>query len=339
MKKIISLFLIILMILSMSACGQKEDFKNDVLGDLDFSHTEKQENEKQDEDTNIDKEENDSQEIKSDLKMSKEYNGLYTIGNFMSFSFGQQKQVTLDIKGVDVENSGTIDASQYNLPDCLSNIKEYVYLDIKFNNNKMSIDIVTRDTKESLSDMSTNEIISKIFFEFQGQIKNAGALPTEEIYLSNYQPGYVYVFDAPENNLDNYDIPSSVNDTENDVVFYTIKNSEGEIKDRLFVFKNCVNSSNRQFTLLPESTDGKIYMAVGVATPEMVEKQHELIELSKYDIGDIVNISVNNLLYNDTDKTITINVEGFGETKEIDIKPNCMANVGFLYDVTIKNVK
>ena len=139
--------------------------------------------------------------------------------------------------------------------------------------------------------------------------------------------------------MDNYDIPSSVNDTENDVVFYTIKNSEGEIKDRLFVFKNCINSSNRQFTLLPESTDGKVYMAVGVATPEMVEKQHELIKLSKYDIGDIVNISVNNILYNDTDKTITINVEGFEETKEIDIKPNCMANVGFLYDVTIKNVK
>ena len=60
----------------------------------------------------------------------------------------------------------------------------------------MSIDIVTRDTKESLSAMGTNEIISKIFFEFQGQIKNAGALPTKEIYLSNYQPGYVYVFDA-----------------------------------------------------------------------------------------------------------------------------------------------
>ena len=337
MKKIISLFLIAIMILSLSACGKKDLVKNDILGDLDFSHTSKPDNTKENENVNDDVE-SSKQEDKSDLKMSKEYNGLYTIGNFMSFSFGQQKQVTLDIKGVDVENSGTIDASQYNFPDCLSDIKEYVYLDIKFN-NKMSIDIVTRDTKESLSGMSTNEIISKIFFEFQGQIKNAGALPTEEIYLSNYQPGYVYVFDAPENNLDNYDIPSSVNDTENDVVFYTIKNNEGEIKDRLFVFKNCVNSSNRQFTLLPESTDGKVYMAVGVATPEMVEKQHELIKLSKYDISDIVNISVNNILYNDTDKTITINVEGFEETKEIDIKPHCMANVGFLYDVTIKSIK
>ena len=339
MKKIISLFLIAIMILSLSACGKKDPVKNDILGDLDFSHTSKPDNTKENESTNADDVESSKQEAQSGLKMSKEYNGLYTVGNFMSFSFGEQKQVTLGIKGVDVENSGTIDASQYNLPDCLSNIKEYVYLDIKFHNNKMSIDIVTRDTKESLSAMSTNEIISKIFFEFQGQTKNAGALPTEEIYLSNYQPGYVYVFDAPENNLDNYDIPSSVNDTENDVVFYTIKNSEGEIKDRLFVFKNCVNSSNRQFTLLPESTDGKVYMAVGVATPEMVEKQHELIKLSKYDISDIVNIGVDNILYNDTDKTITINVEGFGETKEIDIKPNCMANVGFLYDVTIKNVK
>ena len=195
MKKIISLFLIAIMILSLSACGKKDPVKNDILGDLDFSHTSKPDNTKENESVNDDVE-GSQQEIKSDLKMSKEYNGLYTIGNFMSFSFGEQKQVTLDIKGVDVENSGTIDASQYNLPDCLSNIKEYVYLDIKFNNNKMSIDIVTRDTKESLSAMGTNEIISKIFFEFQGQIKNAGALPTEEIYLSNYQPGYVYVFDS-----------------------------------------------------------------------------------------------------------------------------------------------
>lgn len=339
MKKILALFLIVTIILSLSACGQKEDFKNDILGDLDFSHTEKHEDEKQDKNTNSSETETEIQNTQSNLKMGKEYDGLYIVGNYMSFSFGDQKQMTLDVRGVDVENSGTIDATQYDMPDCLSDIKEHVYLDIKFNDKKMSIDVVTRDTKESLRGMSTNEIISKIFFEFQGQIKNAGALPTEEIYLSNYQPGYVYVFDAPENNLDNYDIPSSVNDTENDVVFYTIKNSEGEIKDRLFVFKNCVNSSNRQFTLLPESTDGKVYMAVGVATPEMVKKQHELIKLSKYDIGDIVNISVNNILYNDTDKTIIINVEGFEETKEIDIKPNCMANIGFLYDVTIKNVK
>ena len=339
MKKIISLFLIVIMILSLSACGEKDSVKNDILGDLDFSHTNKQENTNENESTNADDIESSKPEVKGDLKMSKEYNGLYTMGNFMSFSFGQQKQITLDIKGVDVENSGTIDVSQYNLPNCLPDIREYIYLDIQFDNKKMSIDVVTRDTKESLSGMDENEIISKIFLEFQGELKSVGNIPTEDIYMSNYQPGNVYVFDIPENKLKDYEIPNSINDTEHDVVLYTIKNSEGEINDRVFVFKNSFNGENRQFVLLPDSTDGKIYMGVAVATPEIVEKQCELIKLSKYDIGDIVNISVKNILYNDTDKTITINVEGSKETKEINIKPNCMADVSFIYDVTILNIE
>ena len=327
------------MILSLSACGEKDSVKNDILGDLDFSHTNKQEDTNENESTNADDTGSSQQEFKSDLKMSKEYNGLYTIGNFMSFSFGQQKQITLDIKGVDVENSGTIDASQYNLPDCLSNIKEYIYLDIKFNNNKMSIDIVTRDTKESLSGMNTNEIVAKVFPEFQGELKNVGNIPTKEIFMSNYQPGYVYVFDIPENKLNNYEIPNSINDTEHDVILYNIKNSEGEIKDRVFVFKNSFDNGNRQFTLLPDSTDGKIYMGVAVANPEIVAKSYKLIALSKYNINDEVNVSVNEIIHNDTDKTITINVNAGDETKTMEIKPNCMANVSFIYDVTVLNIE
>lgn len=339
MKKIISLFLIVIMILSLSACGEKDSVKNDILGDLDFSHTSKPDNTKENESVNTDDAESSQQEIKSDLKMSKEYNGLYTIGNFMSFSFGQQKQITLDIKGVDVENSGTIDASQYNLPDCLANIKEYVYLDIKFNNNKMSIDIVTRDTKESLSGMDENEIVAKVFPEFQGKLKNVGNIPTKDLYMSSYQPGCVYVFDIPENELDDYEIPNSINDTEHDVILYTIKNSEGEMKERVFVFKNSFDNGNRQFTLLPDSTDGKIYMGVAVATPEIVAKSHKLIALSKYNINDEINVSVNEIIHNDTEKTVTINVKCGEETKVMKIKPNCMANVSFIYDVTVLNIE
>jgi predicted small lipoprotein YifL len=339
MKKIISLFLIVIMILSLSACGEKDSVKNDILGDLDFSHTSKPDNTKENESVNTDDAESSQQEIKSDLKMSKEYNGLYTIGNFMSFSFGQQKQITLDIKGVDVENSGTIDASQYNLPDCLSNIKEYVYLDIKFNNNKMSIDIVTRDTKESLNGMNDNEAVTKIFSEFQGELKSVGNIPTEDIYMSNYQPGNVYVFDIPENKLKDYEIPNSINDTEHDVVLYTIKNNEGEMNDRVFVFQNSFNSDNRQFVLLPDSTDGKIYMGVAVATPEMVAKDNKLIKLSNYEVNDKINIGVNEIIHNNTEKTITINVKAGEDTKVMKIKPNCMADVSFIYDVTILNIE
>lgn len=339
MKKILVLFLTVTIILSLSACGQKEDFRNDVLGDLDFSHTEKHEDEKQDENTNSSETETVIPNAQSTLKMGKEYDGLYTIGNYMSFSVDGQKYMTLDIHGVDVENSGAIDATRYDIPDCLSDIKEYIYLDIEFNNKKMSIDIVTRDTKESLSGMDTNEIISKIFFEFQGELKNVGNIPTEDIYMSNYQPGNVYVFDIPENKLKDYEIPNSINDTEHDVVLYTIKNNEGEINDRVFVFQNSFNSDNRQFVLLPDSTDGKIYMGVAVATPEMVAKDNKLIKLSNYEVNDKINIGVNEIIHNNTEKTITINVKAGEDTKVMKINPNCMANVSFIYDVTVSNIE
>ena len=82
-KKILVLFLTVTIILSLSACGQKEDFRNDVLGDLDFSHTEKHEDEKQDENTNSSEPETVIPYAQSTLKMTKEYDRLYTIGNFM----------------------------------------------------------------------------------------------------------------------------------------------------------------------------------------------------------------------------------------------------------------
>ena len=48
---------------------------------------------------------------------------------------------------------------------------------------------------------------------------------------------------------------------------------------------------------------------------------------------------MNEIIHNDTDKTITINVNAGDETKTMEIKPNCMANVSFIYDVTVLNIE
>ena len=88
--------------------------------------------------------------IVSDLMADSAYNGLYRITGVMSSSFGNSWSCTLSISGMENDNSGNIDAVKAGIPKCISDIASYVYLNITFNGDKMTCDVIERKSGDSL---------------------------------------------------------------------------------------------------------------------------------------------------------------------------------------------
>ena len=365
MKKLIALMMAVLCMTSLVACGQKTNEPVKIPDGMVINGSEDptqpgepvtepeeettpSEEETQPEETQKPEEETKPEEVKpetevkaslvlaegSELNPAAEFNGLYEINGYARMAFMGNLSFSMGMKGVNVENSGEVDASKANLPEMITDIGDYVYFKLEFDGTQISAwDVVDRKTNESILHLSDDELTEKYFPEAKFEIVDAGDMP-EVINLSNYPAGKTYAFNAPNNN--NFSIPTIINDSDTQLLVVSIKNGiddefEREYKPNKYAPDNSSGSTY--------SEDGKYYMAVIEGDAAELMATDECFLLEGLEVGAEIDFDFEDFVGNNTDKTVTIVVEDFGEETEITLLPGEVAYCNWMNDVTIKEIK
>ena len=276
---------------------------------------------------------NASDVIISDLEAKSEYSGLYRVTGLMSSSFGNMWSCTLSVKGQDCDNEGDIDAPKAGLPQCLSDIYEYVYLNITFNSNEMTCDMIDIKTGESLLGKTDKDILLTLFPELSYEVVDAGDLPAEELSLSQYEPGKMYAFKANESM---WQTPVFKNDTGHDFLSVTVYNRKtGEFGGKVYVPNLVCGEYDND--IMADAEKGELCIAISIVTfDEMLNaKDVTLLKHQELAVGDKIDNDMNDVLCNDTGKTLVLEVED----EIIELAPEKAIYVDWFTDVYVSEIK
>ncbi len=355
-KKYIAMFMAVLCVASMTACGKKEDgvvkvpagtiingSQEEVEEKVEES-TENIEESKPEETTKPEETEPTEPEVEevvpgitaietSGIQFSSEFNGSYTIGSYSRASFGDMVSFSMEVVGVDNENTGWIDLSTVEFANEFWNFKEYVYFVLTFEENKViSWDVIDRATGESVLELTDDELTARFFPETAYEVVEAGALP-ETINLSEYAVGQTYLF-----TVDNeFSYPNVVNDTESSLLIVSFKNGEDGDFEREYKTKQVAGSLSFSSAT---SNDNKLYMAVLEADASALMNADECLKLAAYAAGDQLDFDFEDFVGNNTNNTITLTIAGsFGMETELTLAPGEIIECSWMNDVTVKEIK
>ena len=372
-KKLISILLALTLCVSLAACGSKdepskpdetptitkpvEDTKPSTdptedpgfvpSPDVTLPEGETWPSEKEDEDETTPSESEDvtipdnsslpqlkvSDVILTDLKAESAYNGLYRITGVMSSSFGNSWSCTLSISGMENDNSGNIDAVKAGIPKCISDIASYVYLNITFNGDKMTCDVIERNTGESLLGIAAEDIIFKMFPELKYDVVDAGQLPKDSLSLSQYEPGKMYAFKADESI---WQTPVFNNDSEHEILSVTIYNrNTEEFIGKVFVPNLVCGEYDND--ILADAEKGELCIAISTATFEELLDSGDAAAFKSQElsVGNKIENNMDDILCNDTDKTFVLDIEG----EMIELAPGKSIYVDWFTDVYVAEIK
>ena len=276
---------------------------------------------------------NSSDVILSDLMAESAYNGLYRITGVMSSSFGNSWSCTLSISGMEHDNSGNIDAVKAGIPKCISDIASYVYLNITFDGDKMTCDVIERKTGESLMGIAAEDIIFKMFPELKYDVVDAGQLPQDSLSLSKYEPGKMYAFKADESI---WQTPVFNNDSEHEILSVTIYNrNTEEFIGKVFVPNLVCGEYDND--ILADAEKGELCIAISTATFEelLCSGDAAAFKSQELSVGNKIENNMDDILCNDTDKTFVLDIEG----ETIELAPNQAIYVHWFTDVYVTEIK
>ena len=213
------------------------------------------------------------------LNTSSEFSGDYRITGYVKSSVGDSWSCTLHVNGVGFENYGEIDAKAAGLPSVISSLSSNVYLHIIFDGDNMTVDMVDKITEESYLGVDSQTLIKTLYPEFEYPMQDAGVIPTDTMFLSNYEPGKIYVFDS----ADIMFTPLFRNDTDNHLMFVSIIDPFNyDTKGRIHVPSLTIGEPRND--CMADDIDGKLYIAVGIATPEEFATGDDVNVLSQHNL-------------------------------------------------------
>jgi predicted small lipoprotein YifL len=271
--------------------------------------------------------------ILADLKAESAYNGLYRITGVMSSSFGNSWSCSLSISGMDCDNSGNIDAVKAGIPKCISDIASYVCLNLKFDGDKMTCDVIERKSGESLLGIADEDIIFKMFPELKYDVVDAGQLPKDSLSLSQYEPGKMYAFKADESI---WQTPVFNNDSEHEILSVTIYNrNTGEFIGKVFVPNLVCGEYDND--ILADAEKGELCIAISTATFEELLGSGDAAAFKSQElsVGNKIENNMDDILCNDTDKTFVLDIEG----EMIELAPGKSIYVDWFTDVYVAEIK
>lgn len=233
------------------------------------------------------------------------FSGVYEICGYSAMSFGSQRSLSLDLEGVDNENSGTYEASHTTIPNYVTDFKDYIYMKLTFSSEGLaSWSFIDKLSMADLGQMSESDLNARLFPETQYEQVVAGTLP-EEIFLSQYAPGKMYVFDLPENEDGSYVIPPITNDTNIPVLAVSVRVGENEEFSREMKVNKVIESNSMNFSF-GSGYAKKIYIAVMESSVDYVVRTADCYMLSNCTIGSSIDFDFEDFVYNDTNETLVL---------------------------------
>lgn len=262
------------------------------------------------------------------------FSGVYEICGYSAMSFGSQRSLSLDLEGVDNKNSGTYEASHTTIPNYVTDFNDYIYMKLTFSSDGLtSWSFIDKLSMADLGQMSESDLNARLFPETQYEQVAAGTL-SEEIFLSQYAPGKMYVFDLPENEDGSYVIPPITNDTDIPVLAVSVRIGENEEFNREMKVNKVIESNSMNFSF-GSGYAKKIYMAVMESSVDYVVRTADCYMLSNCTIGSAIDFDFEDFVYNDTNETLVLSCND----ETYILKPGDIVECSWMNDIVVESVK
>lgn len=315
-KKLCILLAITLITINLAACGKTE--KQDIV-EL--------------EGVSIELVHSDKPAAEGEFGTSEEFSGIYAIrGYHVSGDIIGYRLFELTLQGIDNNNSGDFDASKTSIPNYILDYKEYVYLNLVFDDSGLAAWSVI--DKVSLVDLGhpTVEQIKKLSPDVRYEKVVAGVLP-DLILLSEYEVNKMYVFDLPTDIEENYIVPEIVNDSDKTIMIALSRVGTEEYFEKEWKSNSYISGSSN-FTAI-DSLDDKYYLLIHESSIELALKEIDYLNLSTCMKGERIKFDFEDFLYNDTDKVFTISR---GE-KTYVVNPGELVECSWQGEVMVDNIE
>ena len=272
------------------------------------------------------------------IKFDPEYDGLYRITGYEIYGWSDKVVCALDLKGVDIDNEGILDATAAQIPTFWRQYMDDIYLRLTFKDeNHIFAYVIDRATFEIISYMSEEQARQHFWPENSYEEIAAGSLP-EQIELANYEPGKTYVFDVETNSDGSFSIPNVINNsTVYPVLSVSFRTDSDEFDSREYKVPNAMASTgfNRY-----NSADGKLYMAVTAVELEAFAASSQCVALSAFEVGEWLDLdsSFSDFVYNDSDKTYVLDVKGMLASELFTVEPGCVAYINWMNPAIVSDI-
>ena len=262
------------------------------------------------------------------------FTGIYKINGYSAMRFGSSRSLSLDLEGVDNNNSGEYEASETTIPNYITDFKDYIYLKLVFDNNGLtSWSFIDKVTMADLGQASESEMNAHLFAETTYEQVLVGALP-DEILLSQYAPGKMYVFNLETTEDGSYSLPPITNDTDMDVLAISIRVGEDEEFRREMKVNKVINGNSINLSFGSGDAD-KVYLAVTESSVDYLVKTADCLLLSKCEVGAKIDFDFEDYVYNDTDKVITLSCRD----KQYTLQPREVVECSWMNDIVVESAE
>ena len=232
-----------------------------------------------------------------------------------------------------------LNASEYGLPANLRKFSKEAVCEITYSSDDykvQSCNIINHITGEKITDFS-DENLRKLYDIEYGKTINDKSW-TGQIKLSELTENMLYRYVAPEAVY----IPEFINDTGKDCIVY-FKNSSDifpDTYDKAVKLHNNIdyNASRSSYDTIEK--DGTLIIAYKYVTTKEILldiSEHDIIRLSKYGVDEEIYPRLQEYIYNDSDKPITIGIKEFSWEKE-KMQITIEANKIYGFDSTIHSI-
>lgn len=199
-----------------------------------------------------------------------------------------------------------INLSNNNIPEYIKNYKQYIYLDLVFDNDELiSWQILDKETQQPLENIEP-EFMAE-YFKNHGPVL-MGQLP-DVLKLSKLDFNKIYAYDVELDKNYTFKLPAFINDTEFSILEIQIGYQEGFFDESIFnMNKSLKNVPNSRVLLYRENI--KLYIKIDrIDVDKFLEQNNSrCFHLSNCGSENTIELhgTFNDYIYNDTDKTYTL---------------------------------
>lgn len=186
---------------------------------------------------------------------------------------------------------------------------------------------------ENVGAMTSEEMFT-YFCHPDAEMIEAGDMP-DIFYLSNYEPGKVYVFDNKGQNGSEFLYPRFINDTDTNCLQVGRRTNPNIPFDWDFVFSK--NLQNKSVIRIGDTNEEKVYIIVNPAKPDFLVRTY-CMKASEYEKEKEI-ICTREFFQNDTDSDLRITFvyffKGIERTEDYILAPNEIIDCVQQYNVII----
>lgn len=334
-QKGIALLLVAAACLSLTACGKE---KEPVTATVPVEVLQPVVESAPDEIQAIEKEWVEMTPDEDSIKFGPEYDGRYDISGYSRTVFNGKENCILYLDGQTTNNDGALDAVAAKIPSFWLQFSDMIYLNLSFKDEShIYHEVYDKMNRKIVSYMSEEEAYAYFFPETTYEEVAAGDLP-EVIKLSKYENGFVYVFDVKKGEEEFIPMPKVVNDSAHyQLLAVSFKTDyDEEFDDREYIAGTVFDNSLRGRYL----EEGKLYMAVTWVDPVVFGETEECVAVGSYNVGDTVETNFRDFMYNNSDKTLTLELrDSWGDITTAIMHPYEIIGIGNGYNIVVKEIQ